>query len=61
MKMKIQHTKVYGMQETTPKVEVYSNTFLSQKTGKISNQQSKLTLKEIKINKLTKKPHTNEP
>lgn len=49
------------MQETTPKVEVYSNTFLSQKTGKISNQQSKLTLKEIKINKLTKKPHTNEP
>ena len=60
MKMKIQHTEVYGMQQTTPKAEFYSNTVLSQKTRKISNQQSKLTHKETKINKF-KKTHTNEP
>ena len=60
MKMKIQHTEVYGMQQTTPKAEFYSNTVLSQKTRKISNQKSKLTLKETKINKF-KKTHTNEP
>ena len=34
MKMKIQHTEVYGMQQTIPKAEFYSKTVLSQKSKK---------------------------
>ena len=45
MKVKIQHTEIYGMQQTTTKMEVYSNTALSQETRKISNKQSNLTPK----------------
>ena len=47
MKMKIQHTEVYGMQQTTPKAEFYSNTVLSQKTRKISDKLRTYNLKEL--------------
>ena len=48
MTTKTQRSKNYGMQQSSSKREVYSNTSLSQETRKISNKQPNLTPKAIR-------------
>ena len=45
MIMKTRQLKTYGMQQSSSKREVYSNTILPQKTRKTSNRQPNSTLK----------------
>ena len=47
MKMEIQHSKIMGHDKDISKMEIYSNTGLTQETRKISNEQSNLTSKEL--------------
>ena len=47
MKMEIQHSKIMGHDKDISKMEIYSNTGLTQETRKISNEQSNLTPKEL--------------
>ena len=54
MTMKTQQLKTYGMQQSSPKWTVYSNTTLPQET-KTSNRQPNFTPKTT-IKRRTKKP-----
>ena len=55
MTMKTRQPKTYGMQQSSSKREVYSNTILSQETRNISNTQPNLTPKAIRERRTTTK------
>ena len=52
--MEIQHSKIMGHDKDISKMEIYSNTGLTQETRKISNEQSNLTPKELEWEQQTK-------
>lgn len=53
MKMEMQLTKIYDMQQTTSKKEIYSNKFLPQETRKVSKYLTmyfkKLEKRKLKV------------
>ena len=54
MTMKTQQIKTYGMQQSSSKREVYSNTILYQETRKTSNRQPNFTPKTTGKRRITK-------
>ena len=60
MTMETRRPKTYGMQKSSAKREVYSNTSLPQETGNISNKQPNLAAKAIRERRTKKTPKLAE-